>query len=70
MASSEHLKALIKSHLEDDDEPFHVLTLQVAAHGRRVVAHGHWQKELRDIVERAKKRSYQTLSIYCEGNFL
>jgi len=59
MASSEHLKALIKSHLEDDDDRFMSLTLQVAAHEARS-GHGQLAKDLRDIVERAKKRSYQT----------
>lgn len=56
MASSEHIKALVKSHLDNDDERFLSLALQVAAHEARS-GHGKLAQELRDIVERAKKRS-------------
>lgn len=55
MASSEHIKALLKSHLERDDERFLSVALQVAAHEARS-GHGRLARELRDIVEKARKQ--------------
>jgi SpoVK/Ycf46/Vps4 family AAA+-type ATPase len=55
MASSEHIKALLKSHLDRDDDRFLSIALQVAAHEARS-GHGKLAQELRDIVERARKR--------------
>lgn len=55
MASSEHIKALLKSHLEQDDDRFLSIALQVAAHEARS-GHGKLAQELRDIVEKARKR--------------
>ena len=62
MASSEHLKALVKSHLEKDDERFMSLALQVAAHKARS-GHGKLAQELRDIVQQAKKQSFRNGSV-------
>lgn len=59
MASSEHIKALIRSHVERDDERFLSIALQVAAHEARI-GHGVLAIELRDLVEKAKKRSLTT----------
>jgi len=56
MASSEHIKALVKSHLEKDDERFLSIALQLAAHEARI-GHGVLAKELRDILEKAKNKS-------------
>jgi len=55
MASSEHIKALLKSHLERDDARFLSVALQVAAHEARN-GHGRLARELRDIVEKARKQ--------------
>jgi len=54
MASSDQLKALLKSHMEGDDDRFLSIALQVAAHEARI-GHGKLALELRDIVEKAKK---------------
>ncbi len=56
MASSEQLKALFHSHLENDDDRFMSIALQVAAHEARS-GHGKLAQELRDIVEIAKKKA-------------
>ena len=53
MASAEQLKALLKSHLEGDDERFLSVALQVAAHEARV-GHGKLAVELRALVDQAK----------------
>lgn len=55
MASSEQLKALLKSHVSGDEERFLSIALQVAAHEARI-GHGKLAVELRDIVEKAKKQ--------------
>ncbi|MBK8753030.1 MAG: ATP-binding protein [Candidatus Competibacteraceae bacterium] len=54
MASSEHIKALVLSHLERDDSRFLSIALQVAANEARS-GHGNIAQELRDIVEKARK---------------
>lgn len=56
MASSEQLKALLLSHADGDEERFLSVALQVAAHEARI-GHGKLALELREIVEKAKKRS-------------
>jgi AAA+ superfamily predicted ATPase len=58
MASSDHLKALLLSYLDRDEERFLSVALQVAAHEARS-GHGKLAQELRDIVEKARKQ--QTL---------
>lgn len=56
MASSEHIKALVKSHLEQDDERFLSIALQLAAHEARI-GHGVLAQDIREILDRAKKKS-------------
>jgi SpoVK/Ycf46/Vps4 family AAA+-type ATPase len=56
MASSEQLKALLLSHLSGDDDRFLSIALQVAAHEARI-GHGKLAVELRDIVEKGKKKA-------------
>jgi hypothetical protein len=55
MASSEHIKALLKSHLERDEDRFLSIALQVAAHEARS-GHGKLAAELRDIVEKGRRK--------------
>ncbi|TMO60124.1 ATPase [Pseudoalteromonas aurantia] len=62
MASSTQIKALLQSHIEKDDERFLSIALQVAAHEARS-GHGRIAQELRDIVERAKKKSFNQLPV-------
>ena len=53
MASAEQIKALLKSHLEGDDDRFFSIAMQVAAHEARV-GHGKLAEELRAIIDKAK----------------
>lgn len=62
MASSEQLKALLRSHLSGDDERFLSIALQVAAHEARI-GHGKLAVELRDIVEKAKKQAKSAVPV-------
>ena len=55
MASAEHLKALLRSHLEGDNDRFISIAMQVAAHEARL-GHGKLATDLRDIIDQAKKR--------------
>jgi SpoVK/Ycf46/Vps4 family AAA+-type ATPase len=56
MATSEQIKALIRSHVEDDDDRFLAVAMQVAAHAARQ-GHGRIAEEIRGMVDRAKTRS-------------
>ena len=55
MASAEQLKALLKSHLEGDNDRFMSVAMQVAAHEARL-GHGKLATDLRDIIDQAKSR--------------
>lgn len=53
MASAGHLKALLKSHVDGDDDRFYSVAMQVAAHEARL-GHGKLAQELRAMVDDAK----------------
>lgn len=55
MASSEQLKALVKSYIDRDDRQFYSIAMQVAAHEARL-GHGKLAEELRDMIDAAKSR--------------
>lgn len=55
MASADQLKALLKSHLERDDQRFFSVAMQVAAHEAKL-GHGQLATELRDMIDAAKSR--------------
>lgn len=55
MATADHVKALVRSHSEGDEERFYAIALQVAAQAARQ-GHTKMAKELRDLVDRAKAR--------------
>ena len=55
MASAAQLKALLKSHLDDDDERFLSVAMQVAAHEAKL-GHGKLAVELRTLIDQAKVR--------------
>lgn len=55
MPTAEQIKALIKSHFSDDPERFFTIALQVAAH-EASQGHGVLAKEIRDIVDKARKK--------------
>lgn len=53
MASAEQLKALLKSHIDRDDQQFYSIAMQVAAHEAKV-GHGKLAVELRDMIDAAR----------------
>jgi len=55
VASSEQLKALIKSHISRDDGQFFSVAMQMAAHEAKL-GHGKLAEELRDMIDAAKTR--------------
>jgi SpoVK/Ycf46/Vps4 family AAA+-type ATPase len=55
VASSDQLKALIKSHISRDDGHFYSVAMQVAAHEAKL-GHGKLAEELRDMIDSAKAR--------------
>ena len=55
MASGEQIKALLKSHVDGDDDRFFSVAMQVAAHEARR-GHGRLAEELRALIDRAKSR--------------
>jgi SpoVK/Ycf46/Vps4 family AAA+-type ATPase len=55
VASSEQLKALIKSHISRDDGHFYSVAMQVAAHEAKL-GHGKLAEELRDMIDAGKTR--------------
>lgn len=61
MASSEQLKALIKSHISRDDGQFYSIAMQVAAHEAKL-GHGRLAEELRDMIDAGKARLGQDTS--------
>lgn len=61
MASSEQVRALLKSHLTGDDEHFVSVALQIAASAARS-GDGKLAQELRDIADRIKRQPSHSLS--------
>lgn len=55
MATSEQIKALLKSYAESDEARFFSVAMQIAAHEARV-GHGVLAKELRALIDEAKSR--------------
>jgi SpoVK/Ycf46/Vps4 family AAA+-type ATPase len=58
VASSDQLKALLKSHASRDDEQFYSVAMQMAAHEAKL-GHGKLAVELRDIIDSGKTRLVQ-----------
>ena len=56
MSTSRHMIALLKSHLEGDDQEFLSVAMQAAAHEARR-GHGAIAQQLRDLIDEAKRRS-------------
>ena len=55
MASAAQLKALLKSHMDGDDDRFFSIAMQVAAHEAKL-GHGKVAEELRAMIDEAKGR--------------
>lgn len=62
MASSTQIKALMQSHIDQDDDRFLSVALQVAAHEARN-GHGKLAQELKLLVDKAKKKSSKNLPV-------
>ncbi len=56
MATADHIKALIRSHSEGDEDRFYAIALQVAAQNARQ-GHTRSAQELRDLVDQVRLRS-------------
>lgn len=61
MASADQLKALLKAHLEGDEQRFRSVAMQVAAHEAKV-GHGQLAEELRAIIDGAKRHQAVPIS--------
>ncbi|WP_427914803.1 AAA family ATPase [Ramlibacter sp. MMS24-I3-19] len=55
MATSDQLKALLRSHAEGDDRQFYSVAMQMAAHEAKQ-GHGRLAEELRELIDAAKGR--------------
>ncbi len=55
MASADQIKALLKSHVEGDDDRFLAIAMQMAAHEAKR-GHGKLATELRALIDEAKRR--------------
>lgn len=62
MASSTQIKALMQSHIDQDDDRFLSIALQVAAHEARS-GHDKLAQELKSLVDKAKKKSRENLPV-------
>lgn len=56
MASAEQLKALLKAHLDGDEQRFRSVAMQVAAHEAKL-GHGQLAEELRALIDSAKRQA-------------
>jgi len=56
MATSEQLKAILKSYIDRNDTQFYSIAMQIAAHEARA-GHGQLAKELRALIDTAKLKS-------------
>jgi SpoVK/Ycf46/Vps4 family AAA+-type ATPase len=56
MSTARHMIALLKSHLEGDDQEFLSVAMQAAAHEARL-GHGAIAEQLRNLIDEAKRRS-------------
>lgn len=59
MTSSDQLKALLKSHLEGDDQHFYSVAMQIAAHEAKL-GHGKLAEEIRSMIDNAKGKAKHT----------
>ena len=55
MASAEQIKALLRSHIDGEDDRLFSVAIQVAAHEARL-GHGKFAEELRAMIDDAKGR--------------
>jgi len=58
MPSANQLKALLQSHIDRDEDQFYSIAMQIAAHEAKL-GHGQLAKELRILIDKAKKVKYE-----------
>ena len=58
MATSQQLKALLRSHMEGDDAQFYSVAMQLAAHEAKQ-GHGQLAIEIRELIDLAKKNRHK-----------
>lgn len=58
MASGEHLKALLRSHIKGDDSHFLAVAMQMAAHEAKQ-GHGKLAEDLRTLIDSAQSKRKQ-----------
>ncbi len=58
MATSQQLKALLRSHIDGDDSQFYSVAMQLAAHEARQ-GHGKVATEIRELIDQAKSNQYK-----------
>lgn len=56
MSAAKHMIALLKSHLNGNDEQFLSIALQIAAHEARI-GHVKLAEELRDLIDKAREKA-------------
>lgn len=61
MANAEQIKALVKSHVENDDERFLAIAMQLAASAARA-GHGKFAEELKSLVDQARAKPLEVRS--------
>lgn len=60
MTTSKHMIALLRSHMDGNDDHFYSVALQIAAHEAHL-GHGRLAQELRDLVETGRKSNRKNL---------
>ncbi len=68
MATAEQIKTLIRSHFDTEPERFFTVALQVAAH-EASRGHGDFAREIRNMVDRARKERKTPSSFSFLPNF-
>jgi len=61
MPSADQIKALLQSHIDGDSAQFYSIAMQMAAHEAKL-GHGKLAKELRALIDSAKKNSQQNIA--------
>jgi len=62
MASGDHLKALLKSHIDGDDRHFYAIAMQLVAHEAKQ-GHTRLAEELRKLIDAAKVQQSEALGV-------
>lgn len=70
MATNDHLLALIKAHLEENDKQFRVISLKIAAHEAKV-GHTKNARDIRDLIQKNNSKFHNKVTkLNVESNYL